>query len=198
MAASTAIFNPGDKYRLWLKNIQDPQRAIKQIGVIMEAESAEAFRNQKHGKTSWKPRGEINIYGIIADFAKGARNPPARRFETTPVLIDTGHLRQSIKANPVGKFAVKIGSNVEYAPVHQLGGDIESEKITETVQSALSNWLKRKSDANLTEKLGWLLSKRMTDKTLTGTVPARPFIGITKQTIDDVREILGISILVKT
>lgn len=187
-----ANFQKGAKVERWEKAIDNPSGALTKIGALMVAESQRAFREQKHGRKAWKARAPVNVYGIIADFTKGS-TPPRRRFETRPVLHDTGRLARSVAFKVSGNF-VEVGTNLDYASVHNFGGPIESQPITKAVQEALNKWLKPK-DKGLKKSLGWLLNKKYTGETLTGEVSARRFVGITKSTIEDVREAIGIEIM---
>ena len=185
-------FQEGAKMERWMKALENPQRALKQIGALMVAESQRSFRDQKHGRDKWKARSDVNVFGIISDFSKGS-TPPQRRFESRPALRDTGRLSGSISYK-VGGSAVEVGTNLDYAGVHQFGGAVESDKISKSVQKSLQTWLKPK-DKGLKDRLGWLLNKKFTGETLKGQVPARPFVGITKETIEDVREVVGVDIM---
>jgi phage gpG-like protein len=188
-----ATFKKGAKVGRWEKALENPQRALKQIGALMVAESQKSFRDQQHGEDKWEPRAPVNAYGIIADFSKGG-TPPARRFESTPALKDTGRLSGSIAFKVNGRSSVSVGSNLPYAGTMQHGGAIESEKISSSVRRALWKWLKDE-DKDLKASLGWLLNKKFKNKTLKGETPARPFVGITKNTIEDVREVVGVEIM---
>lgn len=171
-----------------------PQAALKQIGAMMVAESQQAFKQQSFGETRWEPRAPVNVYGIIADFAEGKKKPPERRFQDRPALRDTGRLSASIAWQIVASDTVEVGTNLDYAQVLQAGGRIQSKKITGSVRKALWMWLK-KQKPELKSKLGFLLNKKFKDKQLTGTVKARPFVGLTQQTIEDVDEIIGVRIM---
>lgn len=187
-----ASFEQGAKLRRWEKKIDDPAKALKQIGALMVGESQDAFKRQKFGDAPWKPRAVPNVYGIISDFAGGAKEPKARRFQSQPALRDTGRLAQSISFRVVGRV-VEVGSNVEYAATHQHGGATESETITQAMQKAIWKWLKSKG-GRWKSDLGWLLNRKFTGQKLKGRVPARPFVGVTKQTIADVKEVVGVEI----
>jgi len=189
-----ATFKKGNKLERWERNLENPRRALKQIGAIMVAESQRAFREQKHGRDKWDARATPNVYGIIADFAQGAKAPKARRFDSRPALKDTGRLAASIAAKVYGRSIVVVGSNLEYAGVLQEGGPIESETISSAVQRALWKWLKPKGK-ELKKQLGFLLNRKYTGETLKGEVEPRPFVGITKDTIEDVREIVGLELM---
>ena len=177
----------------WAKALENPQGALKQIGALVSAESQASFREQKHGRDKWEPRSDVNTFGIISDFAKGG-TPPARRFERRPALKDTGRLASSIAFKVQGTRAVEVGTNLDYAGVQQYGGEVESETVSGGVQRALWKWLKPK-DKGLKARLGWLLNRKFRGKTIKGEVPARPFVGITKNTREDVREVVGAEIM---
>ena len=189
-----ATFKKGDKLERWERNLENPRRALKQIGAIMVAESKRAFREQQHGNDDWDERAVPNVYGIIADFAQGAKSPKKRRFDSRPALKDPGRLSASIAAKVYGRSVVIVGSNLEYAGVMHAGGPIESETISSAVQRALWKWLKKKGKAWASD-LGFLLNKKYTGETLKGVVEPRPFVGITKSTIEDVREIVGLELM---
>ena len=185
-------FRPGAKVKRLEKNFDDPKDALKQIGALVVAESQRAFKAQEFNRRAWPERSSVNVFGIIADFHMGRRKPPARRFETRPALRDTGRLASSIAFEVRGK-AVEIGTNVEYAAVHQTGGETESKPITAKVQAAIAAWLKSQPES-LKDRLGWLTSPEATDQTLTMRVPARPFIGLTANTRKAIRKTLGVKV----
>lgn len=192
-----ATFDEGDKVRRWRRNLNNPSGALKQIGALMTAESQRAFREQKHGEEEWPERAPVNLFGIISDFHAGKKNPPARRFETRPALRDTGRLSASIAFKLISKDTVEVGSNLPYAGVQHHGGEVESLPITEQVQLLLGAWIFRitgTQNESRADKLSWLLSKKWRDQTLTMTVPARPIVGVTKQTYADVKEAVGVRI----
>lgn len=192
--AGRVQFKPGAKVERIQKALENPTAALKQIGALMVAESQNAFRQQRLGDKQWEARAPINVFGIIADFAAGAAEPPARRFKRRPALRDTGRLASSISFRLVDEHTVEVGTVVEYAQVHQAGGEVKSEKITKGVQEALWEWLKGKG-RRWKRDLGWLLNKQFTDTELTAEVPARPFIGITDKTRDYVRRAIGREIM---
>lgn len=184
----------GAKIRRIEGNLENPAAALKQVGILMVAESQQAFRDQKLGDKVWDARGPINIMGIIADFHAGKKEPAARRFERRPVLMDTGRLRASIAYQLVSNDTVEVGSNLPYAATQHHGGESESKPINEQVRSALNAWLKKKGKP-YRRSLGWLLNKKFRDKTITTTVKARPIVAVTKQTIEDVQEVVRVKIM---
>jgi len=190
----TDDFDAGDKVRRWTTNLDDPSEALTQIGEMMVSESIRAFKRQRFGKSPWKQRAPINVYGIIADFAKaGGAKPPKRRFQRRPALVDTGHLRGSIGKSISGKTVV-VGTVVPYAAAHHEGGEVKSQKITESVQKKLWKWLKGPGK-KYKKDLGWLLNKKFTGTSLTMTVPKRPIVGLTKQTKKDIERLIGAKVM---
>ena len=187
-------FEKGAKIERWEHNISNPEAALRQVGALMVAESQLAFREQKLGERAWPARGPINLFGLIADFYDGKREPPSRRFEARPVLRDTGRLAASIAFRLVGSEIVEVGTNLPYAAVHQHGGQVESKPINDQVRQSLNEWLRGKGRP-YRKRLGWLLNKKFAGKTLKGEVEARPFVGITKQTIEDVHEAVHVQIM---
>jgi len=176
------------------QKLNNPQAALKQIGALVVSESQRAFKLQKHGANQWRERNSPNRFGILSDFAAGKRKPPNRRFETRPALMDTGRLSKSIAFKLIGSKLVEIGTNLPYADVHHTGGEVESVPITKQMQQLMFDWLMKQSD-EMFEIFGPLLERKMIGKTIKAEVPARPFIGITKQTIADVKEVVGATLL---
>lgn len=189
-----ATFKKGAKLSRWERNFENPRNALKQIGALMVAESQRAFKEQKHGRKKWDGRAPVNVYGILADFAAGKKKPPERRFESRPALRDTGRLSASIAFKVYGRTSVSVGTNLPYAAVLNFGGPIESVPITSGLQRALGKWLKKQSD-KLRDRLGFLMNPAFEGETLKGEVEARRFVGITKQTIEDVREVVRVEIM---
>lgn len=187
-----AGFKKGAKMERFEKALRNPSKALKQIGMVMVAESQESFRLQKFGKSRWRKRKVPNVFGIVADMAQGRGEIPARRFDDRPALRDTGRLASSISYRVTGKTVI-VGSNLPYAAAHQHGGRVESEQITKEVQTKIADYLK--NDGKQWEHaLAFLLLPQMLGERLSMKVPRRPFLGITKQTIEDVREIVGVEI----
>lgn len=186
-------YDEGEKLRRWLRSLDRPQRALKQIGVLMVAESTASFKKQQFGRKKWQARAPINVYGIIADLTI-SKKPPSRRFDTRPALRDTGQMSRTIDFDMLGAKEIEVGSNLPYSGVLNFGGAIESEPITQTVQSRLARWL-RTQTAAIQKKLAWLGMPSMTGKTLKGEVPSRPFVGFSKQTVEDIIEVVGTDLL---
>ena len=192
--AGRAQFRPGAKVERIQKRLESPTAALKVAGLLMVEASQKAFRQQGLGKQKWEARAPINVYGLIADFARGAGAPAQRRFQRRPALIDTGRLSSSISSRLISEDTVEVGTVVQYAAVHQKGGQVESETITESMQRAIWDWMKSKG-RRYKKDLGWLLNKKWRGKKLQGQVPARPFIGLTDETKKRVQQATGRQIM---
>ena len=166
-----ATFDEGDKARRMKRALEDPQKALKQIGAMMVAESQAAFEAQRFGSDNWRERRAPNVFGILSDFEAG-RTPPSRRFEQRPALRDTGRLASSI-AFTVRSPIVEVGTNVPYGSTHQFGGETTSATITSDLRRKLWAWLRGQS-RDIRRQLGWLLNNKFRNQSLTATVPRRP------------------------
>jgi phage gpG-like protein len=186
------VFVKGGKIERIEKRLDDPAKILAKIGVAMVAESQRAFKAQRFGRDQWEPRAPVNVFGILSDFAAGKTKPPARRLEQRPALRDTGRLASSI-AYQVRGDTVEVGTSVEYAAVHQEGGETESVPVNAQVRRALWKWLKTQS-TQVKRQIGWVLNKKFRDQRLKQRVPARPFIGVTAETRVFVRKIVGVEI----
>lgn len=189
-----AGFKKGAQIERWEKALANPEKALKVIGGVIVAESQEAFRESKHGDEAWEDTAPVSVYGIIADFAMGRSAPLQRHIERDKPLIDSGNLSRSVVPKVVSSSAVEVGSNLDYASTHQFGGPIESDTISSDVRTGLWKWLK-KQNAELKSQLGWMLNKKFKGEKLEGEVPARPFVAITPQTIEDIREVVGVELM---
>ncbi len=180
---------PGEKIKRIQRKLDSPKEALTQIGALLVAESQFAFKEQKFNGKVWPERAPVNVYGILADLAAG-KSPPKRRFETRPVLRDTGRLAASISFRLVGSTIVEVGTNLPYAQVHQAGGKIRSVPLTDELIRKVYKWVKKQSK-QVQLAMGFVFNKQFRGKPLEGEVPARKFIGITRQARKYAREALG-------
>lgn len=186
-------FQRGGQLERLAERLRKPTAALEKIGAIITAAAQDAFRTQSWDGKPWKPRHVPNVMGILADLAIG-KNPPARRFQDRPVLKDTGDLLRRLNWRVTSDETVDVGSPMEYASVHNYGGETESEPITLTMQSRLAKWLAKKSSEPWRPDLDWLTMPSMTGRTIKAKVPARTFVGITTTIMADIEEAVGVRI----
>lgn len=103
-----------------------------------------------------------------------ARYASRKKYNKDKILTLRGYLRRSIRYQVVGSDAVEVGTNVEYAAIHQLGGAIQ--------QNAQSRRMRFRSVAGRVLFAG-AKHKRVTERWVTRdayqvNMPARPFLGI--------------------
>jgi phage gpG-like protein len=123
-----------------------------------------------------------NVPGIVGDLNRNM-NPPKRRFQPRPALVDTGKLRQSISFQ-VGSKDVVVGTNLEYAAQQQLGG-VSKVRLLKSSRKALSELLRKRPE--LRKSLGWLFSKPEFEV----KIRPRRFVGYDNEDRATVRELIG-------
>jgi len=186
-------FEPGARLMRLGADLENPTRALKQIGALMVAESQRGFVDQQFGGVRWPERAPVNVFGALADFAEGRSEPKPRRFDRRPALADSGRLRGSIAWKIVGSDVVEVGTNLPYAAVHQSGGETESVPITSDLRGRLLAWL-RGAPRSLRRLFGRALARGAVGQRLRQQVPARPFVGITARTREAIRRVVGVEI----
>lgn len=176
--------------------LKNPAALMKKIGAILVAQGQKAFDEQRFGSIKWPEiyggggSPFVNVAGVVGDVSAGGE-PKARRFtKKKPALYDTGLLLRSIAdegkaCKYTGTHSVEYGSAVEYAPLHQFGG-VSEQAVSPAAKATLWRWLKKKKNAKYRGRLGWLLNKRV--KVLRTKVQRRPFVGITDDTAEKIRE----------
>jgi phage gpG-like protein len=182
MSDEFRLGSEGDAARME-RRLASPESLLKRWGALMVRESSRAFAEQSFDGQAWSPRypnrGEpvVNIAGILSDFARG-KNPPARRFQSAPALVDTNDLRRSLTYEVSAKQGwVDVGSWQPYASTHQEGGTT-TQAVTDTARRNLAAFLRTRRGARYRGKLGFLFHR----DTLETRVVARPFVGITSTT----------------
>lgn len=134
-------------------SLADPSDLMKQLGALMVSQSGKAFDESRLGEYIWPRRypnqGEgdrfVNIAGIVSDFSQG-KEPPLRRFQARPPLLDTGWLRRTAKDRSkslrlLNTHEVEVGTTDPKAARHQWGGQSE-EFITDTTRENAAAWLR--------------------------------------------------------
>lgn len=157
-------------------------------GISMVASSRRAFARQGfNGPNEWRKRSIPNTAGIFRDFNEKKQKPKPSRFKNSPVLEDTGSLKNSI-AYQIKGDSVIVGSHLPYAVIHQYGGESIQRKTNKAFNKELYAWLKKtkkNKDKEFMKKIGFLFSAKF----LKTKVKARPFLGIDTPTLEsDLRE----------
>ncbi len=83
-----------------------------------------------------------------------------------------------------------MGTDLDYAQVHQEGGTTKSRRLTPSLMGALRKWL-AKQDKKVRDRMRWVVRPDNENRELEMEVPKRPFIGITEQTEDAISDILA-------
>ena len=173
--------------------LDDPRPILALAGVIMAAGSEKAFVDQRFGSFTWPERYQdltepfINIAGAVSDFESGKDRPLPRRFLRRPALIDTGTLANSITSEVLGDEEVEVGTTVEYANQHQLGG-LSSILVCEAGKGRMADWLRTPEGEPYRVHLMALTQPTVTQ--LDTEVAQRPFVGITDEMETDIREMI--------
>ena len=137
---------------------------------------AKAAKKMANSRLLMASVGEALVSGTIRRF-NDEESPKGEKWEKSgraiaeggQTLSDTAHLRKSIdfKATPA---QVMVGSNLLYARIHQLGGTIKPKK-----GKALKFKGKNGQDIFVSEV----------------NMPARPYLGVSKADMDEVRETMA-------
>lgn len=165
--------------------LERPVPLLKRIGVLLASRAQRRFGEQMSpdGK-EWPERMVPNIPGILDDLQRGSSVKP-RRFESRPVLMDYGRLRQSIHWELRSEQEVEVGTNIPYAKDHQFGA-LRTILITPQMQSGLTSWFQTAVGRPWKPYLMWLLNVDSIEFRL----PKREFIGINDEDAEDIRQII--------
>lgn len=179
------------------RNEQDPRtriagliegnknKTLKQVGKVKERAARDSFRHQSFFEFGWEVRypsqepPHINVAGAIADFQEGRTKPLGRRFQQSPVLIDSGSLRRSIsyQVRP-NEDSVEVGSTLPYAANHQWGG-VSTQPVSEEAKKRMRTWIFKKGGMQLGG--GKLIPATQPNVRQWDTVVVqRPFLGVPK------------------
>lgn len=120
----SASYDVGARIRGIAALLAKPETLLKQFGTLIALRAQKAFKDQRRGSFAWKERATPNVPGILSDIKRGA-NPPKRRFESRPAVVDTGHLAGSIAFRVTGAKTVEVGTVVPYASIQQFGGEVD-------------------------------------------------------------------------
>jgi phage gpG-like protein len=177
-----------DPYAELVGKLKNPERILKQIGVLMESASTDAFQRQEFGTFKWPGRYPnqtapfLNIAGAVADWAAGG-DVKARRFQNRPALFDTGALAASIRSQVQGSDRVAVGSALDHAAIHQWGG-VSTQPVTKETKQKVAKFLLTERGKPFRDKLRFLLQPNR--NALETEVVQRPFLGITSELEEDI------------
>ena len=122
----------------------------------------------------------------------GARWIPSRRAlkDGGKTLRDTGWLVQSL-THRAGPDGVAVGTNVEYAAIHQFGGEIKQEARTQVLAFAArgGRFASRKSTRARRSGVVPIAIAEIGARTI--TMPARPFLGLDEADEDGIAAIVA-------
>ena len=174
--------------------IVDLRPLAEAIGRFLQERSRERFSEQSFDGDQWPARSVPNIAGIIRDLSRGRRPTqlPKRRFEGRPALVDTGSLKKSIGYSVSDDATVvTVGSPLEYARKMQEGGEVRIPTPVDIQQGlrrvASGPQVKELDDPSAAARR--LIAASRKDE-YESEVPARPFIALDEQDIDDIMEML--------
>jgi phage virion morphogenesis protein len=170
-----------------LDAVQNPAPVLREIGQTLVTTSDLAFRGQRD---PWGAPWEPLAASTLRQRRRGKRAGSAR------ILRDTGRLATSIsyQLGTDGR-SVDVGTNVEYAAIHQFGGEIQRAASTRTLyfrqrkDGSVNNRFSRRSRANFAQdaQVG----------AYSITLPARPYlplrdgrVALPADTQQDIRDIL--------
>ena len=138
----------------------DLSPAMKTIAGLLESRTAENFANQSGPTGAWAP----------------LKNVPRNKRRSSPqILVDTARLKNSITSQ-FGPDSAVVGTDVVYAAIHQLGGDIQiaarsqQAYFKQAKDGSIGNRFVKKSQSNFAQ---W-----HTRGAHTVHMPARPFLPI--------------------
>jgi len=137
--------------------------------------------NIQNAKPLLSEIGKIVRDSVVTNFDLGGRPtkwiPSIRALkDNDKTLIDTGRLQRSINYQVSGKDTVSVGTNVDYAAIHQLGG-----VIRHPARKRVLNFKIHKGGKNKGRILFAKAKKANYQETVQGKaydirIPARPFL----------------------
>lgn len=151
--------------------------AFKSIGEMMLRSTDQRFRDQVDPTGApWLP------------IDPAWQDEKRRRGHIQKILQMRGRLRGSI-AYKANNDRVAVGSNVVYAAIHQLGGDIDQPRRTQSI--AFTRKGKFASAKQVAKKPSKITHKDVTIRARTIHMPARPYLGLSATDRERVGKILA-------
>ena len=173
--------------------IRSKGKALRRIGALGTSEAQAAFAGQSFGEFRWAERYPnqsepfVNVAGAIADFSSGLKEPKQRRFDRRPAVRDTGNLMGSIAHEVVSDEAVRWGSVVPYAAIHQFGL-VSTQPVDEPTKNRIAAWLLTDSGREYRPRMLPVLKSGV--RQWDTDVVQRPFLGVTPGMEEDIRSIV--------
>ncbi len=176
------------------------------IARILETQAQKSFLEQRLGDFVWPERYPnqedpfVNIAAVVNWTQNGGQIQP-RFFDRRPALMGTGGLVGSISGRAKGKL-VEVGSALPYAANHQWGL-ASSQPVGMTAKKTIAKfigeepdgsggWRKKKNPGprqkEQRDKYWFKLAPVLGMTELTTDTVQRPFLGITPQNEDEMRE----------
>lgn len=141
--------------------VENLQPFLKSVSILMYQSVMRNFREEGTDKEKWKPLSALTI-ALRQQKKKG----------DIKILQDTGYLRNSITPI-VTKDSAIVGTNVEYAPLHQFGGKVEIP--ARLIIPKKKKVLRFVVDGKV------IFAKKVYQPKRIAKVPARPFLWIRKE-----------------
>ena len=158
----------------------DKPELLSRIGAYLVTSTQRRFERETgpHGQP-WQRLSPRTAERRIGSRERGYSN----------ILRVSGRLRQSIVSQVVAD-EVHVGTNVKYAAIHQLGGEIEMQERQQTIYQ---HYDKRTDtfDPKFRTKKRSNFARDVTVKAHTITMPARPYLGIDDADRAEVTEIVA-------
>lgn len=138
-------------------------------------------RTQRHFQTGTGPDGKWQPLSPRT----AAKRTGRRRRGTEHILRDTNRLYSSITGESSDTEAA-VGTNLIYAAIHQLGGEVKIPAREQDIHLGRTNRGKRFVKASAKRKE----TKRVTIGAHTITIPARPYLYLDDEDQAEIREIV--------
>lgn len=187
MAKELAELDEGTRLKALDDRIKKQRAVLDKIGFMVSQDSRKNFRRGGFGEKPWEPRSVPNVPGILSDLQAGSK-PKERRWKPGTTLVDTGALRDSISYRVISDDTVEIGTSLDYASLHQFGGETTIQ-ITNEMKRLLAEYFRGLSKQLRRERreIGWLFQR----DSQTFQIPQRKFLGVTPQMRKKVNELVA-------
>ncbi|CDX19692.1 Mu-like prophage protein [Mesorhizobium sp. ORS 3359] len=155
--------------------------ATNPAAIMAEIASFLVSRTQRHFQTETGPDGKWQPLSPRT----AARRIGSRQRGNAHILRDTGRLYQSIVGESSDTEA-SVGTNVLYAAIHQLGGEVKIPEREQDIHLGRTNRGKRFVKASAKRKE----TMRVTIGAHTIEIPARPFLYLDKEDEAEIKHIV--------